>query len=167
MWSDATREYRENPRRFRMHPDGALAAADMPRGGRRPVVLIVDDDEAMRSLVACVVEAIGYRTIVSADAHKALDLAGSEYVDVILTDALMPKMDGRELCRLIKDWHGPKKKVIIMTSLYRQRKFRAEAMDTFGADEFLTKPLDFDRLGNILQQLAPLPVGVAVAACAI
>jgi CheY-like chemotaxis protein len=154
-WSDAPRELRESVRRFRC----PARCANPPTGGprsRKPVVLIVDDDESIRSLVACVIENLGYRTIVCEDALQALSLAAAEYVDVVLTDALMPKLDGRELCRLIKQWHGTKKKVIVMTSLYRKRLFRNEAMNQFGADEYLTKPLDFDRLAQILAAFAPL-----------
>jgi len=154
-WSDAPRELRESVRRFRFPARRTNPPAGAPRS-RKPVVLIVDDDESIRSLVACVIENLGYRTIVCEDALQALDLAAPEYVDVVLTDALMPKLDGRELCRLLKKRHGPEKKVIIMTSLYRKRLFRNEAMSQFGADEYLTKPLDFDRLARILADFAPL-----------
>lgn len=154
-WSEAPRELRESTNRFRI-PARRTNPSPAARRTRKPVVLIVDDDESIRSLVACVVESFGYRTIVCEDALQALDLAAPDYVDVVLTDALMPKLDGRELCRLLKKRHGPKKKVIVMTSLYRNRLFRNEAMSQFGADEYLTKPLDFDRLARILEAFAPL-----------
>jgi CheY-like chemotaxis protein len=154
-WSEAPRELRESRRRFRIPGLRTNAHSGAPRI-RKPVVLIVDDDESLRSLAACVIENLGYRTIVCEDPLQALDLAAPEYVDIVLTDALMPKLDGRELCRLLKKRHGPEKKVIIMTSLYRKRLFRNEAMNQFGADEYLTKPLDFDRLARILEAFAPL-----------
>ena len=159
-WSEAPRELRESTRRFRV-PARRPPILGAPRT-RKPVVLIVDDDESIRSLVACVIESLGYRTIVCEDALQALDLAAPDYVDVVLTDALMPKLDGRELCRLLKKRHGPEKKVIVMTSLYRKRLFRNEAMNQFGADEYLTKPLDFDRLATILAAFAPLAGSVKV-----
>lgn len=151
-WTEAPRELRESPRRFRMPAEPAVAPVTKLTG-RRPTVVIVDDDEAMRSFVACVIENLGYHTIVCGDPHEALDVVASGTVDVVLTDALMPKMDGRELCRLIKQRHSLATKVIVMTSLYRNRLFRNEAIDHFGADEFMTKPLDFDRLGRILAEL--------------
>lgn len=151
-WTEAPRDLRESPHRFRMQTHPPSRDADVPSAGRRPVVLIVDDDEAMRAFAACVIESLGYRVILCDDPHKGLDMAGADYVDVILTDALMPKMDGREMCRLIKQWH-PQKKVIVMTSLYRGRIYRAEALARFGADEYLTKPLDLEKLAKVLAAL--------------
>src|SRR5258706_4701246 len=151
-WTEAPGELRESPHRFRLQTQPPSRNAEVPSPSKRPVVLIVDDDEAMRAFAACVIENLGYRVILSNDPYKGLDMAGAEYVDVILTDALMPKMDGREMCRLIKQWH-PRKKVVVMSSLYRSRLYRAEALERFGADEFLTKPLDFERLAKILAEL--------------
>lgn len=127
------------------------------REGRAPAVLVIDDDEAMRSFMVCLVEHLGYRTLVSSDPFEALSFAAGDYIDVVITDALMPKMDGRELCRRIKEGpNGKSKKVIVMTSLYKGRRFRNEAMSQFGADEFLHKPIDFALLADALARLAPL-----------
>lgn len=152
-WTEAPRDLRESPYRFRIPAPQAAGAVDALSPGRQPTVVIVDDDEAMRSFVACVIENLGYHTIVCSDPHQALEVVASGTVDVVLTDALMPKMDGRELCRLIKQRYGLTTKVVVMTSLYRNRLFRNEAIDHFGADEFMTKPLDFERLARILADL--------------
>jgi CheY-like chemotaxis protein len=150
-WVRAPRDLRESPERFRLQH-----TSPPPVTSRHPVVLIVDDDEAMRSLVACVVQELGYRAVVCGDPEQALNRAASDSVDVVLTDALMPKLDGRELCRQIKNRYGAEKKVIIMTSLYKRRFYRNEAISQFGADELVTKPLDFTHLGDVLAKLAPI-----------
>jgi CheY-like chemotaxis protein len=75
--------------------------------------------------------------------------------DVILTDALMPKMDGRELCRRLKEAH-PQLKVVLMTSLNTASHYRTEAGHVFKIDEYLAKPLRYGELRAALQRVAPL-----------
>jgi CheY-like chemotaxis protein len=120
-----------------------------------PLILIVDDDEACRSLVACFVESLGYRARVTSDPLEALRLAGDSDVKVVITDALMPKMDGRELCRQIKQAYGLSKKVILMTSLFKARRFQMEAFNQFRVDEYLLKPVDPRGLASVLARFAP------------
>jgi CheY-like chemotaxis protein len=164
-WEKAPRSLRENPERFRV----PVARVDLvvphaeTADDRGPIVLVVDDDESMRSLVACVIEHLGYRTLCAADPIEGLALAAAQNVDLILTDALMPKMDGREMCRRIKERFGSKKKVVVMTSVYRSRQAHNEAIDNFGADDFITKPLDFAQLAKIVTELVPLRADVEVA----
>jgi CheY-like chemotaxis protein len=164
-WGNAPRRLRESPQRFRVpvaRVDLAVPHADAS-DHRGPIVLVVDDDESMRSLVACVIEHLGYRTLSAGDPIEGLALAAAENVELILTDALMPKMDGREMCRRIKERFGSKKKVVVMTSVYRSRQAHNEAIDSFGADDFITKPLDFAHLAKIVTQLVPLQVEVELA----
>jgi YesN/AraC family two-component response regulator len=73
--------------------------------------------------------------------------------DIVLTDALMPKIDGRQLCRLIKT-SDASIKVVIMTALYKSSRYRTEAMNTFHADEYLAKPIDFAHLRQVLGNLS-------------
>jgi len=161
LWEGAPRDLKEDTRRFRVQigTQGVQAAATAPSlvSGRRPVVLVVDDDEAIRSLVACFVEQVGYRTISAGDSEEALAICAAESVDIVITDALMPKMDGRELSRRLKSTpDGATRKVILMTSVYKARRFRAEAFDRFGVDEFLGKPFDLITLAHTLERFAPL-----------
>lgn len=72
---------------------------------------------------------------------------------IVLTDALMPKIDGRQLCRLIKAVNRSIK-VVIMSGLYKSTRYRIEAMKAFHADEYLAKPIDFARLQQVLGKLA-------------
>lgn len=164
-WESAPRELRESPNRFRVQVARADAVAPHGQSDEHlgPVVLVVDDDESMRSLVACVLEHLGYRTLVTGDPLEGLTLAASENVSLVLTDALMPRMDGREMCRRIKERFGTRKRVIVMTSVYKNRRARDEAIDAFGADDFITKPLDFAQLARMVTLLAPLKATMAVA----
>jgi len=153
FWTAASRSLREAPERF-AHDGAATACMSEPAAG--PMVLVVDDDEAMRSLIACRIRQIGYRAMTTGDPHHALMMARSRDVAVVLTDALMPQMDGRELCLSLKSTEeGTDKKVIVMTSLYRSRRYADEAVLRYNADAYITKPIDFPRLNNLLADLAP------------
>jgi CheY-like chemotaxis protein len=86
----------------------------------------------------------------------ALLAASAVSFDVVLTNALMPRMDGRELCRRLKEAHGNQIKVILMTSLYTASHYRREARSVFKVDEYLAKPLRYDDLRDALQRVAPV-----------
>ena len=159
FWMNAPLELRQDLRRFHVQLKSAVMTARVPnaRARRRPVVLVVDDDEAMKSLVACFVHQLGYHTLTASDPIEGLDVVATRYVDVVITDALMPKMDGREMCRRIKATReGADKKVIVMTSLYKSRQHESEAINRFGADAMVKKPLDLKSLATLLQRFAPI-----------
>jgi CheY-like chemotaxis protein len=162
FWNEAPNTLREHTGRFRIVPSAPNAPAAEPsrdetvRPCDQPHVLVVDDEEPIRSLAACVVEQIGYRVTTASGPEEALLLTEQIAFDVVLTDALMPKMDGRELCRTLKETHGSRIKVILMTALYTARRFESEARNVFKADGYLPKPLRYDALRDALQRVAPL-----------
>jgi CheY-like chemotaxis protein len=161
FWASAPRRLREQPERF-AH-DGAVPEHPRTNAGGS-VVLVIDDDEAIRSLIACRVAQLGYRVATADDPHHALMMARSRDVSVVLTDALMPHMDGRELCLSLKNTkEGASKKVIIMSSLYKARRYADEAMLRYHADAFLSKPIDFSHLSDLLEVFAPLAAAAAMA----
>lgn len=126
-------------------------------GIKRPVleqvdVLVVDDDEEIRLLAAYNLEQMGYRVALAGAGQEALDALLHLRTRIVITDALMPKMDGRELCRRIKADH-PDVKVVVMTSLYTAARYKTEAHKTFGADDYLVKPIDFGQFRSVMQRL--------------
>ena len=154
FWVDAPEWLRasqalEIRRRTASRPVAALEAID---------VLIVDDDEELRMLAAYSVQQMGYRVALAAGGHNALTVLEAYKPRVMITDALMPKMDGRELCQSVKIAH-PDVKVIIMTSLYTAAHYKYEAYKKFQADEYLTKPIDFGLLQDLLTRFAPVESG--------
>jgi CheY-like chemotaxis protein len=123
-------------------------------GGDRRRVLIVDDDESIRLIAAFRVETMGFDVATASNAREALELLDRQWFDVVITDALMPGMDGRDLCRRIKN-RQPSIRVIVMTSLYTAARYKMEAHRQFGADEYLTKPIEFGVLQRALERLSP------------
>lgn len=117
-------------------------------------VLIVDDDEEIRLMAAYMVQSMGYRVETAASASDALYRMQHCRPAVVLTDAFMPHVDGRTLCRMIKV-DVPEVHVIVMSSLYTAPRYKYEAYKTFRADEYLVKPIDFNRLHEVLVRFVP------------
>jgi CheY-like chemotaxis protein len=130
----------------------ALDLLAVPSPDQR-TVLIVDDDEEIRLIAEYTVQKMGYHTIVAADAKEALAFVKRFRPDIVLTDALMPGIDGRQLCRLVKAVDRSIK-VVVMTALYTANRYRMEALGTFYADDYLAKPIDFGRLQQVLEHLS-------------
>jgi CheY-like chemotaxis protein len=125
-----------------------------PESVRRPLLLVVDDEPGIRRMAAKVAERIGFGVIEAGDGMEGKTLAGQYRPDVILTDALMPRLEGREMCRRLKaDSETRDIKIIVMTSLYKGQRYRSEAMSEFGADSYLEKPLDPELLATTLNAL--------------
>ncbi len=65
-------------------------------------ILIADDHRANRDALAALLETVGHEIVSAADGHKALDLARTHQPELVITDVLMPVMDGYELTRRLK-----------------------------------------------------------------
>jgi DNA-binding response OmpR family regulator len=106
-----------------------------------PLILIADDNEANRDILARRLEAHGYQLIMAADGEEALSASREQSPDLILLDIMMPKIDGLEVCRRLKaDKNLPFIPIILVTA-------RADSKDIvagldMGGDEYLTKPVD-------------------------
>jgi len=118
---------------------------------RRPMILVVDDEPDTRRIAFHVLEALGYGVILAQNGAKGFELAKEYHPDLILTDQMMPHMDGKHLCRAIKDDPDTRNiKVIVMSGLYKKESQRIEIIKEYGADDFLTKPISYDRLGEVI-----------------
>jgi CheY-like chemotaxis protein len=119
---------------------------------RRPLVLVVDDDHEVRALTTHLINGWGFGCIHAANGTDGLSLARRYRPELILTDALMPKMDGRELCRLVKaDPELSGTRVVIMSSVYTSGRFKREALSHFKADEYLAKPVAAGSLYRLIR----------------
>jgi DNA-binding response OmpR family regulator len=130
-----------------------------PAEVKRPLILLVEDDENVQLIVRTVVTTMGFGFIVGADGQEGLSLAREYGPDLILSDAFMPKLDGREMCRLLKEDPATNRvKAIIMTGLYTDRKYRNEALDYFRVDDYVAKPLAVDDLIKLFKKHLPQDV---------
>lgn len=137
--------------------------ANPPAGEvKRPLILLVEDDENVQLIVRTVVTTMGFGFVVGANGQEGLTLAREYSPDLILSDAFMPKLDGREMCRLLKeDPTTARSKAIIMTGLYTDRKYRNEALDYFKVDDYVAKPLAVDDLIKLFKKHLPQEVATA------
>jgi CheY-like chemotaxis protein len=120
---------------------------------RRPLVLIVDDEIDIRKVAFAAISELGYQAIVAASGEEGIEVARTYKPDLILTDAFMPKMDGREMCRRIKaNPDTARARVVVMTSLYTASRYKYEAFKEFQADDYLPKPLEFQALRELLEK---------------
>jgi len=119
----------------------------------RPLVLLVDDEKDIRRVAASVISSLGYGLAVARNGQEGLAMAREYRPQLVLSDALMPGLDGREMCRRIKeDPENAKVKTVVMTALYTAVKYRTEAYRAFRIDDYLTKPLDFAQVRDVLQK---------------
>jgi signal transduction histidine kinase/DNA-binding response OmpR family regulator/HAMP domain-containing protein len=132
-----------------------LAAA--PADGRA-TVLVVDDDAAVRSLLAKTLEKEGYRVISAGNGVEALMLAREHRPQAITLDVLMPQMDGWAVLKALKaDVDLCNIPVIVVTVLNE----RGMAIP-LGAADFVTKPVDRQRLAAILRDHCAGPSGASI-----
>ena len=108
----------------------------------KPLILIVEDDAAVRNLMAVTLETRGYRYHVAQDGAKALIEATTHQPDVMLLDLGLPDMDGVEIIRKVRSWSAMP---IIVVSARSEDSDKVEALDA-GADDYLTKPFSVDEL---------------------
>src|SRR5688572_7328693 len=139
--------------------DSAIAAATMPAfrtdvmttddnaptARSRGSVLIADDLADTRELVSELLEREGYRVLQAADGAEALDAVQREMPDLILSDVMMPQVDGFELCRRLKADRATRLIPVVLVTALHERSDRLEGIRA-GADDFLQKPFDSTEL---------------------
>lgn len=116
----------------------------MPRTD--PLVLVVEDDAAVRNLMLTTLEARGYAHQSAATARAALASAATSNPDVILLDLGLPDLDGVEVIRQVRSWSQTP---IIVISARSEDSDKIDALDA-GADDYLTKPFS---VGELLARL--------------
>jgi len=105
----------------------------------QPKVLIVDDEDAIRGGLASALRRARFQVIEAGDGAEALNLVEKQQPDIIVLDILMPEMDGREVCRRLRqadDWTP----VIMLTQISATGE-KISSLEE-GADDYLNKPFD-------------------------
>jgi CheY-like chemotaxis protein len=105
-------------------------------------IVLIDDDKTTLQILESVLVRNGYRVFSARDGQTGLDLAKQEKPDVLISDMLLPKVHGIDVCKRIKsDPEMSGTSVILMTGVYKKAVFKQETRDA-GADAFLEKPID-------------------------
>ncbi|GAK56285.1 response regulator receiver protein [Candidatus Vecturithrix granuli] len=125
---------------------------------RQKTVLIADDSPTVVKMLSYMLSSLPCDVISASDGVEAIKLCYSAHPDLILLDILMPRMNGYQVCRLLKDDEQTKQIPIIMLTAKDQQSDRFWGLAT-GADEYIVKDFEDDHLietiGRILQQDLP------------
>ncbi len=154
--------------KFSMNPDPQKSGQGdlrQPPGPRRenyadPVVLIVEDHDDTREMLKTFLGMVGCHVIEAEDGDRALSAAESARPDLILLDMKIPRLDGLTVTRLIRSHPNLHEVPIVAVTGNVTPQFQAEVLRA-GCNYFLVKPIDFDRLEELIQMLArsaPPPV---------
>jgi diguanylate cyclase (GGDEF)-like protein len=104
-------------------------------------VLVADDDPTCRLITRAVVEQLGYECLTADDGARAWKTLTDQAVDVLVTDWMMPGLDGPELCRRVRTSDDHSYTYIILATSLNERDDIVAGMEA-GADDYLIKPLD-------------------------
>lgn len=115
----------------------------------RALILVVERNPAVQRLERYFLEQAGYQVEFVSDGVVALDRTRELLPRIVVTEILVPKLDGLSLCRAIKS-DPETREILVMVFSHLQAQDRAKEA---GADAFLTKPLDEDLLINTLEEL--------------
>jgi DNA-binding NtrC family response regulator len=117
--------------------------------GTAYTILIADDEPNIRRVLEAMLAKDGFTVLVAENGKKALDLASSNPIDLLLSDLIMPDSNGVELLQKVKQLH-PQCSAIIITA-YGSIKSAVEAM-RLGAFNYLTKPFDIDEVRAVVKR---------------
>ena len=108
-------------------------------------LLVVEDYDPMREAIQSILEKAGYHVRTASNGKAGLEALGECQPDLIVSNIMMPVMDGREFLKAVREQPGGTKiPFIFLTALTKQRDVLAAKL--LGADDYLTKPIDPEEL---------------------
>ena len=113
--------------------------------GRKRRILLVDDEDDMLKIVSKYLQIAGYDVIKAVNGKDAVEKAFKEKPDLIITDLMMPVMDGLEEVKVLRSTMETAVIPIIMLTAKPDKESKMSSMNA-GADEYITKPFDKDKL---------------------
>jgi DNA-binding response OmpR family regulator len=124
-------------------------SSQSPSQGHCAIILVVERDPHVRDLEAFFLNEAGFGVEFAADGLVALEMAREMKPDIIITEVLVPKLDGLALCRAVRKEPELQNTVVLIFSILAAQSRAREA----GADAFLMKPLAEQRLVQTVREL--------------
>lgn len=123
-------------------------------------VLVVEDEQAIITLLEYNLEKAGFRVLSAQNGQKAQDLLAEEKVDVMLLDWMLPQMSGVDLCHKLRQAPETSQMPILMVTARGEEHDRVKGLDT-GADDYITKPFSpkevIARVRAVLRRTPDMP----------
>ena len=124
--------------------------ADSDQQGRGARILVIDDEEGVRELIADALRTAGYHVVEAGDGAEGLAILADGPIDVVVTDMIMPRKEGIETIVELKRAH-PEIGVVAISGGGRTKNYQfLELAKSLGADSVLQKPFT---VGNLLEQI--------------
>lgn len=120
-----------------------------------PSVLVVEDNEDHLLVLKSVLLKKGYRVLEAWDGKRAVEIAEAEDLDLILLDLQLPRLNGLGVIHRLRDNSDLQNVPIVVVTGHDPETHRGSAIAA-GCDDFVLKPIDFDRLDAILDHYAPI-----------
>jgi two-component system cell cycle response regulator DivK len=113
-------------------------------------ILVIEDNEWSRDMLARRLSRRGYQVLVAADGKRGIAMTREQRPDLILMDMSLPEMDGWEATRRLKSDPATRSIPIVALTAHAMASDRQKAMDA-GCDDYHTKPVDFENLVRSLE----------------
>lgn len=124
-----------------------------PSGARKTLLLVEDNEDLLKLMVKLL--GVDYALFTASNGKEALEVVNQQEVDLIVSDVMMPEMDGIELCRCIKNQFETSHIPVILLTAKNKEEDRVEAYES-GADAFISKPFSLSvlhaRISNLLRK---------------
>jgi len=121
---------------------------------REPTILVVEDNDETSFLLRTVLRRKGYAVMEAWDGKQAVEIAETEELDLILLDLQLPRLNGLGVIHRMRQNVRLENVPIVIITGQDPEKYRSTAIAE-GCDDFLCKPIDFDRLDALLDYYAP------------
>jgi DNA-binding response OmpR family regulator len=116
-------------------------------------ILIVDYDAQSLESLTRLVKSQQIQVVTAADGQAGYEKFRADKPDLVILEAILPKVHGFDLTKKITQESGGQVPVVIVTGLYKGPQYRHEAIVTFGASDYFEKPVDPDRFVDTIRQL--------------
>lgn len=117
-------------------------------------VLVVDDEREIVLLLEQILTGEGFQVLTAMDGQEGLTVYMRERPPLVVTDAMMPKLHGFELCRRIKEESDNTAKVLILTAVYKKYKYKGKVQEEYNVDEYLDKPFQITEFLEVFNRMA-------------
>jgi CheY-like chemotaxis protein len=127
---------------------------DKTRHDGPQTILVAEDDNDIRLMMRVLLGMKGYRVVEACDGQEAVDVAKESRPDLILMDLQLPRLNGFAVARFVRQTDSLRQVPIVVVSGHDPLKHRGLALAA-GCNAYVQKPIDFDRLDELIVSLLP------------